>query len=130
MGNDSSVDIRYLKPGKQWTGATLRSCYGDLVVIVNALRDYAGICDRKAQELPDGCYDSTVLGLYADRLREIADEFGTGIGYDYDKTLKICEKKKARKGNDIGEDALVLAVTRNPEPQKDASQTEGDDGKE
>ncbi len=49
---------------------------------------------------------------HAEKLRKIADKLQAGIGYDYDKAVERCKKKRAKKSHssDVGEDALLLTV--------------------
>ncbi len=46
------------------------------------------------------------------RIKEIQTKLENSIGYNRDKQLEICMKKKSKKDDDIGEDALVLAVKK------------------
>lgn len=50
----------------------------------------------------------------ADKLRSIAKKYQTAIGYDYDEAVAKCEAKKKRKpkDDDVGGDALELAMKR------------------
>ena len=82
----------------------VKTCYGDVVKIVNALRDYA-----KLLELVWAIYE-----YQAEKLRQIADKFQCGIGYDYDAAVRKCQKLRGKKPRnaDVGEEAMVLAVKR------------------
>ena len=83
---------------------------------------------------PPGIRPRTVLGLggcfpktwnlqgfhrakyefYADKLREIADKFQAGIGYDYDAALERCRKKQGKKprNEDVGGEALAMGLLK------------------
>ena len=65
----------------------LRTCYGDLYVIVNALRDYANMLESVIPEWGLAGYHAAVYKLHADRCREIAGKYADAIGYDYDKNV-------------------------------------------
>lgn len=83
------------------------SCsYGDIVLIICMLHDYVNMLDEiKADDIGYQAYYRGVFMKMADRLAE-------QIEYDYDKQLEKCKKKmKAEaENNDIGEDAVTLAV--------------------
>lgn len=81
--------------------------YGDIVLLIAMLRDYVRCLDETKGE------DITYQAYYRKRFMGMADRFSEQIGYDYDKALEKCRKKKEKEDNkDIGEDAMVLAVTR------------------
>ena len=68
---------------------------------------------------------------HAEKLRKIADKLQAGIGYDYDKAVERCKKKRARKShsNDVGEDALLLTVRaagKSADNEKEAAPYEED----
>lgn len=98
----------------------IRSCYGDIYKIINALMDYARILEITCEEWNLEGYHRAIYELYADKLRSIAKKYQSAIGYDYDAAVAKCEakKKKARKNNDIGGDALVLAIKKSSDKEK------------
>lgn len=68
---------------------------------------------------------------HAEKLRKIADKLQAGIGYDYDKAVERCKKKRARKSHssDVGEDALLLTVRaagKSTDNEKEAAPYEED----
>ena len=75
----------------------IRTCPGDIYKIVNVFMDYARL-----------------LELVCDEWRSIAKKYQTAIGYDYDEAVAKCEAKKKRKpkDDDVGGDALELAMKR------------------
>lgn len=82
--------------------------YGDIVLIVSMLRDYV----RGLDEIKGGDIQWQVY--YREKFLQIANKFQAQIGYDYDKAVENCRKKarKQTKGDDIGEDALILALKK------------------
>ena len=86
----------------------LRTCYGDLYVIVNALRDYANMLDSVIPEWGLVGYHAALYELHAARCREIAGKYAAAIGYDYDKAMERCLKRRAKgdSGGDTGMDGL------------------------
>ena len=106
------VSASYMKRTKDgFKPATFRTSEGDLTIAINALIDYANICEQKAVEMEQG-FESASLQYYADRFKKIAKKWSDAIGFDRDKAIAICEKKKLRKkkDDDIGEDALTLSI--------------------
>ena len=92
----------------------VRTCYGDVVKIVNALRDYAKLLETVCDEWKLGGFHRATYEYHAEKLRQIADKFQCGIGYDYDAAVRKCQKLRGKRPRnaDVGEDAMVLAVKR------------------
>ena len=89
----------------------VHTCYGDICKIVCALMNYASlmelVCDQwDLTELHRISYESQ-----AKKLRQIADKLQKCIGYDYEKALRKCMKRKKKSTRDygVGEEALVMA---------------------
>ena len=89
----------------------VHTCYGDICKIVCALMNYASlmelVCDQwDLTELHRISYESQ-----AKKLRQIADKLQKCIGYDYEKALRKCmkRKKKSTRDDGVGEEALVMA---------------------
>ncbi len=82
------IDIE--KPGKPSEDREVKSCYGDLYVIVNALRDYANMLDSVIQEWGLTGFHATTYEMHAARCRKIAGQYAAAIGYNYDKALERC----------------------------------------
>ena len=92
----------------------VKTRYGDVVKIVNALRDYAKLLELVCDEWDLGGFHRATYEYHAEKLRQIADKFQCGIGYDYDAAVRKCQKLRGKKprNDDVGEDAMVLAVKR------------------
>lgn len=92
----------------------VKTCYGDIVKIVNALRDYAKLLEMVCDEWKLGGFHRATYEYQAEKLRQIADKFQCDIGYDYDDAVRKCQKLRGKKPRnaDVGEEAMVLAVKR------------------
>ena len=92
----------------------VKTCYGDVVKIVNALRDYARLLETVCDEWDLAGFHRATYEYQAEKLRQIADKFQCGIGYDYDAAVRKCQKlpEKKPRNADVEEDAMVLAVKR------------------
>lgn len=92
----------------------LHTCYGDLYVIVNALRDYANMLDSVIEEWGLTGFHAVSYELHAARCRKIAGKYATAIGYDYDKAVERCEKRKAKgeHSGDTGMDGLEAFIRK------------------
>ncbi len=98
----------------------IETCYGDIYKIVNALMDYAKMLEEVCDEWDLQGYHRAVYELHAENLRTIAKKYQDGIGYDYEATVAKCEakRKKTHKDEDIGGDALELAMIRGRQKAK------------
>ena len=101
----------------------IKTCYGDIYKIVNVFMDYARLLEAVNDEWGLDAYRRAVNEVTADKLRSIAKKYQEAIGYDYEDALAKCEakKKKARKDDDVGSDALELAFKKN---QRNAAKKE------
>lgn len=90
----------------------IKTCYGDIYKIVNALMDYARLLELACDEWDLQGFHRATYEYHAKKLRAIAKKYQVGIGYDYDVTVAKCEakKKKPHKDDDIGGDAMELAL--------------------
>ena len=82
------------------------SCsYGDMVFIICILKDYLKLIAEK---------EGYIWDYYRKRFAKLADKLSAQIGYDYETQMEKCKKKMdtKEKQNDIGEDAMTLAVKR------------------
>ena len=101
----------------------IKTCYGDIYKIVNVFMDYARLLEAVNDEWGLDPYRRAVNEVTADKLRSIAKKYQEAIGYDYEDALVKCEakKKKARKDDDVGSDALELVFKKN---QRNAAKKE------
>lgn len=110
---------------------TFTTCYGDIYKTVNALRDYIRLLESVCDQWELTGFHRATYEYHAEKLRKIADKLQAGIGYDYDKAVERCKKKRARKShsNDVGEDALLLTVRaagKSADNEKEAAPYEED----
>ena len=125
--NLTEICITFLgKVGGGFSEATLQSCEGDLVLICNALDDYARLCDtfRERERLTG--FQASTYEYYAARFRTISEKMAAGIGYDKEATIAKCKKRqeKAGDGGDIGEEAMALLVKHGTPASRKAKQAE------
>ena len=95
----------------------INTCYGDICKIVNALRDYARMLRMVCEEWNLRGYHQAVYELHADKLEEISKKYQAGIGYDYDKAVEKCRKKREKqqcgdRGDDVGGEAMAMACLK------------------
>lgn len=125
-GMEQGAILRFTDAGQSGGDRELRTCYGDLYAVVNALRDYANILEGVIPEWGLTGYHAAVYELHAARCREIAGKYAAAIGYDYDKAMERCLKRRARdgSGDDTGLDGLEALARKRRKP--DASPKKGD----
>lgn len=105
----SEVTLQYRERGGKHK---IRTCLGDIYKIVNVFMDYARLLELVNDEWDLDPYRRAVNEVTADKLRSIAKRYQEAIGYDYDAELAKCEakRKKQRTEDDVGGDALELAM--------------------
>ncbi len=105
------------------------TCEGDVLVTINALADYADIIMEFIAQSDYGGYRNAFYELHAERCRKISKKLQEQIGYDRDAAIDRCREKKKYFGknsdNDVGEDALVMAVKKSREKQKKERDSNG-----
>ena len=106
------------RPGHPSGDRELRTCYGDLYAVVNALRDYANMLESVIPEWGLTGYHAAVYELHAARCRKIAGKYAAAIGYDYDKAMEQCLKRRPRdsSGDDTGLDGLEALARKRRKP--------------
>lgn len=80
---------------------------GELRLLVDALADYRDILQRNAEGME--AYPKAVWLERVNRLGKIQKKMESSIGYDREKHLETCGKRRRSTGN-IGGDALSIAV--------------------
>ena len=92
----------------------IRTCYGDICKTVNALRDYSKMLTMVCDTWDLHGFHRATYEFYAGKLREIADKFQAGIGYDYDTAMEQCEKRKGKKRReeDTGGEAMAMGLLK------------------
>lgn len=104
----------------------LNTCYGDLYVIVNTLRDYANLLESVVAEWSLTGFHAATYELHAARCRKIATKYAAAIGYDYDKAVERCRKRQAKgeRGEDTGIDGLEALIRKREGTCKKGDQKE------
>ena len=90
---------------------TIKVAYGDIVKIVNALRDYSRLLEMVCDDWGLTGYHRAAYEYHAEKNRNIAVKLQAAIGYDYDAAMEKCRKRKGKQARDdgVGGDALALA---------------------
>lgn len=125
-GMGQGAILRFTDADQPGGDRELRTCYGDLYAVVNALRDYANMLEGVIPEWGLTGYHAAVYELHAARCREIAGKYAAAIGYDYDKAMERCLKRRAKdgSGDDTGLDGLEALARKRRKP--DAGPKKGD----
>ena len=102
------------KPRHPSEAKELHTCYGDLYVIVNALRDYANLLESVIPEWGLTGFHAATYELHAARCRKIAGKYAAAIDYDYDKAVERCERRRAKgeRDSDTGMDGLEAFIRK------------------
>lgn len=114
-GTEPGAILRFTDVGKSGRQSKeIRTCYGDLYVVVNALRDYANLLDSVIPEWGLTGFHAASYELHATRCRKIAGKYAAAMGYDYDKALERCRKRRANgsRDDDTGVDGLEAFVKK------------------
>ena len=123
-GLEQGAILKFMDFGKRGEASEekeLKTCCGDLYVIINALRDYANILDSVVEEWGVTGYHAAGYQLHAERCRIIAKKYSVAIGYDYDKAVERCQKRrsKGKEVNDIGMDGLEAWAQKDNKTNKE-----------
>lgn len=91
-----------------------KTCYGDICKTVNALRDYSCLLEMVCSTWKLEGFHQAKYMYQAEKMREIADKFQAGIGYNYDKAMEKCRKKRGRqqRNSDVGGEAMAMAYLK------------------
>lgn len=114
--------LEFLRRGRKgFYPSAIRTCEGDLFLICDALEDYARICEQYIERERDEltAYQVGVIECRIERYRHIAGKYAAAIGYDREKALARCAKRRAAEGReDVGEEALSALVRYGTENKK------------
>ena len=116
-GMEQGAILRFTDIGKvgRYSGdREVSTCYGDLYVIVNALRDYADMLESVIPEWGLTGFHAATYELHAARCRKIAGKYAAAIGYDYDKAVERCQRRRAKgdRNDDTGIDGLEAFIRK------------------
>lgn len=111
----------------------IHSCEGDVIVICNAMADYADLLMEYIRQSDYEGYQKAFYEIHAERCRKISLKLQEQIGYDRDAAIEKCRAKRKYYGqgseddnNDVGEDAMVLAVRKSRAQAKAQEGEKGD----
>ena len=104
---------------EQW----IETAPGELRIIIDALADYYDIVIAKTEEMNG--YAKAVWENRLNRIKQIQTKLEGSIGYSRDKQLEICAKRKSKKEDDIGEDALIMAMKKGVSQEKNEEKRGG-----
>lgn len=98
----------------------LKTCFGDLFKTINALMDYSRMLEIVCDQWNLEGFHRATYEYHANKLREIAEKFGSGIGYDYAAAIEKCRRKRERptRDSDVGDDALTQIFRKNLREKK------------
>ena len=101
------VEIEHCINIKRFCDYKVSCSYTDIVYVICILKDYLKLMDERKK-------DGYIWDYYRDRFTKLADRLAEQIEYDYDKQKARCMKKMGKKerDDDVGEDAMALAVKR------------------
>ncbi len=114
------VAIRFYSVSKH-RYKTIQSCEGDIVIICNVLADYAELLGEYLSEYPERLDHCAAFQYehYIERCNKIRSFLEKQTGYDRDAAVAKCRKRNQRRQtDDVGEDAMVLAVRKRMESKK------------
>jgi len=119
------VPIRYLKLNGKCK--EIRACYGDIIIIINAMADYADLLDEYRRMFPEklDAFQTATYEYQAGRCRKIQKSLEKQMEYDREKAIEKCKKyHRKQEDNDIGEEALALLARRKASEEKKKEETE------
>lgn len=110
----AETTLEYLrKEDRGFSPATLKTSAGDLRLVCDALEDYAHICGVYLERERDTmtAYQAEATRCRVEKYLAIAKKYAAAIGYDREKALERCRKRREDTGGqDTGEEALAALV--------------------
>lgn len=105
----------------------IHTCEGDMIVICNAMADYADIIKEFISQSDYEGYQKAFYEIHAERCRKISLKLQEQIGYDRNAAIERCREKQKnsnKNSDDVGEDALVMLVKKAREKAKQEEKKE------
>lgn len=102
---------------KSATEEMIETAPGELRIIIDALADYHDIASKNIENLNG--YTKAVWNCRLEKIKEIQAKLEKSIGHNRDKQLEVCKKKRPTKEDDIGEDAIVMAMKKGVSGKKE-----------
>lgn len=107
----------------------IHTCEGDMIVICNAMADYADIIKEFISQSDYEGYQKAFYEIHAERCRKISLKLQEQIGYDRNAAIERCREKQKnsnKNSDDVGEDALVMLVKKAREKAKQEEKKKGE----
>lgn len=103
--------------------AEIKTCPGNIRLVVNVLNDYANILESAVEEWGLTGFHAALYADHAERCRKVAKKLAEGIGYDYDASVEKCQERmeKESKRPETGVDGLS-AIFQRQQPKGKSSQ--------
>lgn len=102
---DKRVEIEHCINIEKLCDFKVSCSYRDVVFIICILKEYIKLIDEE---------EGHMWRYYREQFSKLADRLSMQIEYDYELQMKKCRKKMGvkEKSDDVGEDAMTLAVKR------------------
>lgn len=102
---NKQVEIEHCINIKTLSDFKVSCSYRDVVFIICILKEYIKLIEER---------EGFTWEYYREQFMKLADRLSEQIEYDYDMQMEKCRKQmqKKEKNDDIGEDAMALAVKR------------------
>lgn len=91
------------------------TCEGDVLVVINAMADYADLLMEFIKQSDFEEYTKAFYEIHVQRCRKISEKLQEQIGYDRNAAIEKCRAKRKHQeedNDDVGEEALLIAVKR------------------
>lgn len=84
---------------------------GEIRIVIEALADYYDVMNEQVGKMEIG-YPKAVWEDRLEKLKKIQTKLEESLGYNRDRQLEICKKRRSSRNDDIGEDAITLIGKR------------------
>lgn len=92
---------------EQW----IEMAFGEIRIVIEALADYYDFMSEQVREMEIG-YPKAVWGDRLERIKQIQAKLEESTGYNRDRQLETCNKRRGSRDDGVWEDALVLATQK------------------
>ena len=111
----------------------IHTCEGDMIVICNAMADYADLMMEFIRQSDYEGYQKAFYEVHAKRCLKISLKLQEQIGYDREAAIERCRAKRKyyqengdEPNSDVGEEALVMMVKKAREKEKQEEKKKGE----
>lgn len=84
---------------------------GEIRIVIEALADYYDVMIEHVESMEIG-HPKAVWEDRIKRIKKIQEKLEESLGYNRDRQLEICKKRRSSRNDDIGEDAITLIGKR------------------